>query len=47
MLVVAVHLGLGFCTEAGYASDNPGYDESARPASKLRVIMMSTGLGCE
>lgn len=41
-----VELGQGFCTEAGYASDNPGYDESARPAWRLSVVEFRAGLGC-
>lgn len=38
--------GEGFCTEAAWASDNPGYDESVRPAPPLKNVKVSIGPAC-
>jgi hypothetical protein len=36
----------GDCTEAAWASDNPGYDENATPAKPLKNVQVKVGPGC-
>jgi cytoskeletal protein RodZ len=38
--------GPGYCTEAGWASDNPGYNAEAEPAMRLKNVQVSIGAGC-
>lgn len=34
------------CTEAAWASDNPGYNADAVPAARLKKVQMSVGPAC-
>lgn len=36
----------GYCTEAAWASDNPGYDADATPAAPLRKVQVAFGPAC-
>lgn len=36
----------GSCTEAAWVSDNPGYDENATPAKRLKKVQFSVGPAC-
>ncbi|MFD4604094.1 hypothetical protein ACFWPQ_39530 [Streptomyces sp. NPDC058464] len=36
----------GNCTEAAWASDNPGYNADADPAPRLKKVQMSVGPAC-
>ncbi|MEV7394330.1 hypothetical protein [Streptomyces sp. NPDC091215] len=36
----------GYCTEAAWASDNPGYDAEATPAKRLKKVQVSVGSAC-
>lgn len=36
----------GFCTQAAWASDNPGYDADATPAAPLKDIQVAYGPAC-
>ncbi|MEU0253299.1 hypothetical protein ABZ299_12485 [Streptomyces sp. NPDC006184] len=36
----------GACTEAAWASDNPGYDADATPAKRLKNVQVSVGPAC-
>ncbi|MFE6551725.1 hypothetical protein ACFVHS_25445 [Streptomyces sp. NPDC057746] len=36
----------GDCTEAAWASDNPGYNVDAVPAARLRKVQMAVGPAC-
>lgn len=36
----------GACTEAAWASDNPGYDVDATPAKRLKKVQVSVGPAC-
>ncbi|MEU8591330.1 hypothetical protein AB0C59_30700 [Streptomyces sp. NPDC048664] len=36
----------GYCTEAAWASDNPGYDADARPAKHLKKVQVTVGPAC-
>ncbi|MCG7203885.1 hypothetical protein [Streptomyces arenae] len=36
----------GACTEAAWASDNPGYNTDATPAARLKKVQMAAGPGC-
>ncbi|GAB2713888.1 hypothetical protein GCM10010442_38220 [Kitasatospora kifunensis] len=36
----------GFCTQAAWASDNPGYDADATPAAPLKNIQVEYGPAC-
>jgi hypothetical protein len=36
----------GDCTEAAWASDNPGYNVDATPAPRLKKVQVSVGPGC-
>jgi hypothetical protein len=36
----------GFCTEAAWASDNPGYDADATPSAPLKKIQVKVGPAC-
>lgn len=36
----------GECTEAAWASDNPGYDADATPAKRLKKVQVSVGPAC-
>ncbi|MER7182930.1 hypothetical protein ABT404_26250 [Streptomyces hyaluromycini] len=38
--------GAGYCTEAAYASDNPGYDAEATPAKRLKKVQVAVGPAC-
>ena len=38
--------GQGYCTWAGYAADNPGYDVNATPAAPLKKIVAQIGGSC-
>lgn len=38
--------GPGYCTEAAWASDNPGYNADAEPAKRLKDAQVSVGAGC-
>lgn len=39
-------MGDGYCTEAAWAHDNPGYDDGATPARRLKKVQMWAGPGC-
>ncbi|MGW1808242.1 hypothetical protein [Streptomyces sp. NPDC002078] len=36
----------GACTEAAWASDNPGYNADATPAKRLKNVQVSVGPAC-
>lgn len=36
----------GACTEAAWASDNPGYDADATPAKRLKKVQVAVGPAC-
>ncbi|MFD8915635.1 hypothetical protein [Streptomyces sp. NPDC059575] len=36
----------GYCTEAAWASDNPGYDAEATPAKRLKHVQVAIGPAC-
>ncbi len=36
----------GDCTEAAWASDNPGYNVDATPAPRLKKVQMVVGPAC-
>ncbi|MFK0154627.1 hypothetical protein ACIQVK_21450 [Streptomyces sp. NPDC090493] len=36
----------GYCTEAAWASDNPGYDADITPAARLKKVQVSVGPAC-
>jgi hypothetical protein len=36
----------GNCTEAAWASDNPGYNTEAEPAPRLKKVQVSVGPAC-
>lgn len=36
----------GYCTEAAWASDNPGYKLDAEPAARLKKVQMTVGPAC-
>lgn len=36
----------GYCTEAAWASDNPGYNADARPAEHLKKVQITVGPAC-
>jgi hypothetical protein len=36
----------GYCTEAAYASDNPGYNTAAEPARRLKDVQVAIGPAC-
>ncbi|WP_146259283.1 hypothetical protein [Streptomyces tateyamensis] len=36
----------GYCTEAAWASDNPGYDADATPAAPLKKVQVAYGPAC-
>ncbi|MGW4047340.1 hypothetical protein [Streptomyces sp. NPDC004721] len=36
----------GDCTEAAWASDNPGYDADAIPAARLKKVQVAIGPAC-
>jgi hypothetical protein len=38
--------GPGYCTEAAWASDNPGYDADATPAKEPKDVVLSVGPAC-
>ena len=38
--------GAGYCTEAAWASDNPGYNADATPAPRLKKIQVAVGPAC-
>ncbi|MET9222365.1 hypothetical protein ABZX65_26875 [Streptomyces sp. NPDC003300] len=38
--------GPGFCTEAAWVSDNPGYDADATPAKRPKKVQVSAGPAC-
>jgi hypothetical protein len=38
--------GPGYCTEAAWASDNPGYDADADHPGRLKDVQVSVGGGC-
>jgi hypothetical protein len=38
--------GAGYCTEAAWASDNPGYDADTEPAKRLKHVQVAVGAGC-
>jgi hypothetical protein len=38
--------GDGYCTEAAWASDNPGYNADATPAPRLKNPQVSVGPAC-
>ncbi|MFF4823140.1 hypothetical protein ACFY20_08895 [Streptomyces sp. NPDC001312] len=37
---------VGDCTEAAWASDNPGYNADAIPAKRLKKVQMAVGPAC-
>jgi hypothetical protein len=39
--------GDGYCTEAAWASDNPGYNADADPAAPLQHVVVSVGPACD
>lgn len=38
--------GPGYCTEAAWASDNPGYNADATPAKRLKKVQLAIGPAC-
>lgn len=38
--------GAGYCTEAAWGSDNPGYNADATPAKRLKKIQVEVGPAC-
>nr|WTB35099.1 hypothetical protein OG781_41650 [Streptomyces sp. NBC_00830] len=36
----------GDCTEAAWASDNPGYNADAIPAARLKKVQVTIGPAC-
>lgn len=38
--------GDGYCTEAAWASDNPGYNADATPARHLKKLVLAVGPAC-
>ncbi|MEV6118707.1 hypothetical protein AB0L59_41145 [Streptomyces sp. NPDC052109] len=36
----------GACTEAAWASDNPGYNTDAEPAKRLKKVQVAIGPAC-
>ncbi|MFE2971873.1 hypothetical protein ACFXKC_51605 [Streptomyces sp. NPDC059340] len=38
--------GPGYCTEAAWASDNPGYNADATPAKRLKKVQVVIGPAC-
>lgn len=38
--------GAGYCTEAAWASDNPGYNADADRAARLKKVQVSVGPAC-
>jgi hypothetical protein len=36
----------GYCTEAAWASDNPGYITDAEPAKRLKKVQVAIGPAC-
>ncbi|MET7775357.1 hypothetical protein ABZU94_13960 [Streptomyces mirabilis] len=38
--------GPGYCTEAAWASDNPGYNADATPAKRLKKVQAAVGPAC-
>jgi hypothetical protein len=36
----------GYCTQAAWASDNPGYDAEASPAAPLKNVQVAYGPAC-
>ncbi len=36
----------GACTEAAWASDNPGYNADATPAKRLKKVQVAVGPAC-
>ncbi|MHA6761824.1 hypothetical protein [Streptacidiphilus sp. PAMC 29251] len=38
--------GPGYCTEAAWASDNPGYNADATPAKRPKKVQVSVGPAC-
>lgn len=36
----------GYCTQAAYADDNPGYNADATPARRLKKVVVSVGPAC-
>ena len=38
--------GPGYCTEAAWASDNPGYNADATPAKRLKKVQVTVGPAC-
>lgn len=43
MLKTSQPTGAGYCTEAAWASDNPGYDVEAKPAAPLKNVQVVIG----
>jgi len=39
--------GPGYCTEAAWVSDNPGYDADATPAKEPKDVVLSVGPACD
>ncbi|MFF7192659.1 hypothetical protein ACFZAM_02935 [Streptomyces sp. NPDC008079] len=39
-------IGPGFCTEAAWVSDNPGYDADATPAKRPKKVQAAVGPAC-
>jgi hypothetical protein len=37
----------GYCTEAAWASDNPGYNADATPAAEPKDVVLSVGPACD
>jgi hypothetical protein len=46
MLMAAAPTTPGSCTEIAQVSDNPGYDENATPAKRLKKVEYSVGPAC-
>ncbi|GAB2553605.1 hypothetical protein GCM10027167_71280 [Nocardia heshunensis] len=36
----------GYCSKIAWADDNPGYDDSARPAAPLKKVLDEIGPAC-
>jgi len=46
-LQVISPLGAGYCTQAAWADQNPGYETDAVPAPPLKHVLVSIGAGCK
>ena len=46
MMMATAPTEAGNCTQAAYASDNPGYNADATPAGPLKKVIAEAGPGC-